>query len=302
MVLWVLLLTGVAVVAAELVALERRRQSLLVRHRASPADELRAEHAPWHEVWRRVLPRRPIAAEVQAGETGAAVATEGQPACAPTGTAVSSPEREPRAAALANLWSTGITLLQRLTQRRPQRHAARDVLYWINVAEEVVPAPPPTRSPVAGGQSPAHDSAATPAATGTNVGAQPESHPTPNREAALPLAQARSAASLVHAATDVEDGIVYVDAAGRFTFANQAARDLLHWTSGDLALSDVLAGGAGESTTLLQAVARQELIQERVTWRAGPSSVPLDVSALALRDRDGNLWGAALFIRRPAGT
>lgn len=91
---------------------------------------------------------------------------------------------------------------------------------------------------------------------------------------------------------------MYVDAAGRFTFANQTARELLQWTSGERALSDVLAGGSGEATTLLEAVARQELIQQRTIWRSGSASVPLDVSALALRDRDGNLWGAALFIRR----
>ena len=65
-------------------------------------------------------------------------------------------------------------------------------------------------------------------------------------------------------------------------------------------LSDVLAGGSEESIALLEAGARQEVIEQPVTLLAGAARARMDVSALALRDRDGNLWGAALFIRRPA--
>jgi PAS domain-containing protein len=99
--------------------------------------------------------------------------------------------------------------------------------------------------------------------------------------------------------TPAEEGIVYVDAAGQLTFANDAARALLGWRTGSLALGDVLAGGSREATTLLQSVARHELIEQPLTLYAGAATQRLDASALALRDRDGNLWGAALFLRRP---
>ncbi len=100
---------------------------------------------------------------------------------------------------------------------------------------------------------------------------------------------------------DANVGIVYVDLAGRFTFATQFARDLLAWQSGELALGDVLEGGSGECTALLNLVARQEVAEQPLTLLAGGRRQQFEISALALRDRNGNMWGAALFLRRPDG-
>jgi hypothetical protein len=94
------------------------------------------------------------------------------------------------------------------------------------------------------------------------------------------------------------EAIVYVDAAGRLTFANRVARELLHWETGGMALSDLLAGGFDESAALLESVARQELVRVPMTLLAGGAPVQAEINALALRDRNGSLWGAALFIRR----
>lgn len=110
---------------------------------------------------------------------------------------------------------------------------------------------------------------------------------------ALPLATGSSAAP--------DEAVVYVDATGECTFANQAARELLHWSEGNLALRDVLAGGRGESDALMESLARRGLVEEHPSTLAGPTHAPLEISAVAVRDRDDNLWGAAVFIRRAAG-
>jgi len=115
------------------------------------------------------------------------------------------------------------------------------------------------------------------------------------------VAMAQDTATAATATYQITDeGIMYVDAEGRCTFANQPARDLLHWSSGDLTLGDVLAGGKLESAALLRSLARQGLVEQHLTALAGPLRAPLEISAVALRDRDDNLWGAALFIRRQA--
>ena len=102
-------------------------------------------------------------------------------------------------------------------------------------------------------------------------------------------------------ATDNDEAVVYVDATGECTFANQAARELLHWTAGQLALRDVLAGGRGESEALMESLARRGLVEQHPSTLAGPTRAALEINAVAVRDRDDNLWGAALFIRRAAG-
>jgi PAS domain-containing protein len=103
------------------------------------------------------------------------------------------------------------------------------------------------------------------------------------------------------AAAAAREGIVYLDSQGRCAFADQVARDLLNWGDGERALRDVFAGGSAESTVLLDALARQGLIEPHATALAGPQAAPVEIRAVALRDRDDNLWGAALFIRPPAG-
>lgn len=116
----------------------------------------------------------------------------------------------------------------------------------------------------------------------------------PSSGAALTEALPRSASNMTAA-------VVYVDVDGRCTFANPAARQLLHWTTEQPALRDVLAGGREESDALLAVLARQGLIEQHPSMLAGPAPAPLEISAIALRDRDDNLWGAALFIRPAAG-
>jgi PAS domain-containing protein len=107
-------------------------------------------------------------------------------------------------------------------------------------------------------------------------------------------------ASVSVTASSPDDAVVYVDATGECTFANQAARDLLHWSTGSLALRDVLAGGRGESDALMESLARRGLVEQHPSTLAGPTHALLEISAVAVRDRDDNLWGAAVFIRPAA--
>ncbi len=103
-------------------------------------------------------------------------------------------------------------------------------------------------------------------------------------------------------AADADVGIIYVDLAGRFTFATQVARDLLEWQSGELRLADILAqGGAAHSAALLKLVAQQEVLDQPVQVLVSGQPRQFEISALALRDRDDKMWGAALFLRRSAG-
>lgn len=167
----------------------------------------------------------------------------------------------------------GISAAQ--ASRKLKCHAARSVLYWMSFEEAAEP------GAVAAG--PRAEPSAVPASPASN---EPRHQPVDGGgNAQAPVA---------------EEGVAYVDATGRFTFANPAARALLRWTAGELALSDVLVGGSQESAALLYAVARQELIGRPVTLSGARSSEQLEMSGLPFRDRNGNLWGAALFIRRAA--
>jgi len=112
---------------------------------------------------------------------------------------------------------------------------------------------------------------------------------------AEPTTAAASAAPSTPPACSNE-GVIYVDAAGRCTFANQAARKILHWSRDDVSLRDLLAGGDQESAELLASIEQQGLVEQHTTSLAGPSAQPLEINAVALRDRDDNHWGAALFI------
>jgi hypothetical protein len=125
--------------------------------------------------------------------------------------------------------------------------------------------------------------------------ASPESTP---EDAALVAAPTMPAGAPT---SNANVGIVYVDLAGRLTFATQFARDLLAWQSGELALGDVLEGGRGECAALLDLVARQEVADQPLRLLVGGRRQVFEISALALRDRNGNMWGAALFLRRPRG-
>jgi len=93
-----------------------------------------------------------------------------------------------------------------------------------------------------------------------------------------------------------DQAVIYVDAAGRCTFANDTARSILHWTTEELALGDVLAGGPQEATGLLECLARQGFVAQHTTTLVGLPPRSVEITAVAFRDRDGSLWGAALFI------
>lgn len=128
---------------------------------------------------------------------------------------------------------------------------------------------------------------------------QPSATPTTEPAAATPHNGGNGSRRTQPRSSHPQDGIVYIDADGRCTFINQAARTLLQWDGGSLRLSDVLAGGAAESAALVEALKRQGLVEQHLTSLA-TASTPLELSAVALRDRDDNLWGAAVFIHTPA--
>lgn len=172
-----------------------------------------------------------------------------------------------------------LTRQRRLFLRDPQRR--RFFLDYVQ-RRTVAPSPSPQRSLIAVPPPSAPDSPAPPEALPAGA------------------AGAAAAATAPVAASAVAEAVVYVDASGECTFGNQAARDLLHWSAGNLALRDVLAGGRGESDALMESLVRRGLVEQHPSILAGPSRAPLEISAVAVRDRDDNLWGAALFIRRPA--
>ena len=93
-----------------------------------------------------------------------------------------------------------------------------------------------------------------------------------------------------------ETGVLYVDSGGNCTLADGAARDLLHLGPGAVTLRDLLPGGAAESAELLLALERQGVVERHGTAVLGAAA--LDIRAVALRDRDDNFWGAALFLQR----
>ena len=91
--------------------------------------------------------------------------------------------------------------------------------------------------------------------------------------------------------------LLYVDSEGRCAAANEAARRLLHWREQQVRLSDVLSGIGEDIALLVDRVAREAVVERYPAVLRGPLAIPAEISAIALRDRDGNFWGAALFVR-----
>jgi len=121
--------------------------------------------------------------------------------------------------------------------------------------------------------------------------------PKADRAAPPPIAPPGPAVETAPPAPAVpERAVLYVDATGRCTLADDAARALLQWTSGELSLADVVAGGVPEAADLLATLARHGSIEAHATRLRTPHGVPVDLTAVAVRDRDDNLWGAAFFI------
>jgi PAS domain-containing protein len=102
----------------------------------------------------------------------------------------------------------------------------------------------------------------------------------------------------VSAASSAAAGILRVERSGQVKFADSIARDLLHWSAGELTLGDILIGGTPEAVTLMEAVARQEVVEQTVAVRSGTASEQLHATAFASRGSDGSLWGALLILRR----
>ena len=113
-----------------------------------------------------------------------------------------------------------------------------------------------------------------------------------------PPAALSTAPATPPAATIAGEGVVYIDAAGRCTFADHGARALLHWNGGERTLSDLFAGGTRESAALLNELALQGSVDAYPTALAGPTAAAVEVSGVALRDRHDKFWGAALLIHR----
>jgi hypothetical protein len=91
--------------------------------------------------------------------------------------------------------------------------------------------------------------------------------------------------------------LLYVDSKGRCAAANEAARRLFHWREEEVRLSDVLSGIGEDIALLLDRVAREAVVQRYPAALRRPPATPVEIDAFALRDRDGNSWGAALFVR-----
>jgi len=103
--------------------------------------------------------------------------------------------------------------------------------------------------------------------------------------------------SPVSTAAVAAEGIARVDRDGQLKFADPIARELLHWSSGELTLSAIL-GGEREAAVMMEAVARREVVEQTVTVRTGACAEQLHATALASRRSDGNLYGALLILRR----
>ncbi len=99
-----------------------------------------------------------------------------------------------------------------------------------------------------------------------------------------------------HALTEA---ILCLDPEGRCTGANLAARRLLQGRPDEITLSDCLPGGTEEASRMLAAVAHCGRVEWDTVVNAQPSPALFHIHALALRDRDNNFWGAALFIGQP---
>jgi hypothetical protein len=94
-----------------------------------------------------------------------------------------------------------------------------------------------------------------------------------------------------------EIGLLYVDSEGRCTAANEAARRLLHGHEEEVRLSDVFSGSGEDIALLLDRVALEAVVERYPAVLGRPYAIPVEIDAIALRDRDSNFWGTALFVR-----
>lgn len=94
---------------------------------------------------------------------------------------------------------------------------------------------------------------------------------------------------------------LYITADGTCALADPILRAWLPDTEVRCRLADVLSGGITEAAALLETLAREGLVDAYVTTIGTAPPVPVEIRAVAVRDRHGNPWGAAVFIRPTDG-
>jgi hypothetical protein len=126
-------------------------------------------------------------------------------------------------------------------------------------------------------------------------------NPAPPLSDQSPRADAATPAAVDHSQPPVsqppEISLLYVDSEGRCTAGNEAARLLLHGHEEEDRLSDVLSGSGEDIAALLDRVALEAVVESYPAVLGRPYAVPVEIDAIALRDRDSNFWGTALFVR-----
>jgi len=105
---------------------------------------------------------------------------------------------------------------------------------------------------------------------------------------------------LTAAAAKPDEGVLYVDAEGHCTFADDTARALFPAANGEMQLAELLAGGAPEAGRMLDVLRRTGVVAQHVTTLTTANPRHVQLSGVAFRDREDHLWGAALFIRPTA--
>ena len=96
------------------------------------------------------------------------------------------------------------------------------------------------------------------------------------------------------------DAVLCFDPSGRCTAANAAGRRLLPRPDGENSLTQLLSGGEPAAARLLATLATEGVLERNELIVSEAASSHMHLRALALRDRDSNFWGAALFLRRTA--
>jgi hypothetical protein len=98
------------------------------------------------------------------------------------------------------------------------------------------------------------------------------------------------------------DAVLCFEPGGQCTAANHAGSRLLPPREEGSTLSRLLAEGQPAAASLLAAVAAQGTMDRDESIGSVPASSRMHLTALALRDRDDNFWGAALFLHPSDGT
>ncbi|MBI4515893.1 MAG: hypothetical protein HY699_08775 [Deltaproteobacteria bacterium] len=99
------------------------------------------------------------------------------------------------------------------------------------------------------------------------------------------------------------DGLIVATPDGQCTYITAGARTLLGLDGSagtSCRLHALLRDGEREATGILADLRARPLLAARRVRPAARPELPIEVAAVALRDRAGNLWGAALLLRSAA--